>query len=287
MKVLKKVARFIISFILTISIITFVLIHLISSTILNEAYILESFNRADYYNKTYELVKSNFQNYIDQSGMDEEILENIITKEKVEQDTKKIIINIYDGLNEKISTQEIKEKLKQNIMNSMNNRELSQQEKNAIDTFIEKICDEYKITISNYEYEKEINNGYQKIMNFVTKGKNVLSITIVISIILLIILDLKKVYKTASNIGISATASGAILTIVNIYINSKIKVQTLTILNDNMSVIVRNITGDMLNTILNNGIILLVVGLILIILSNLIHNVKKYKILKRNISQEN
>ena len=40
------------------------------------------FNKTDYYNKTYELLISNFENYIQQSGLDEDVLKDIVSKTK-------------------------------------------------------------------------------------------------------------------------------------------------------------------------------------------------------------
>ena len=111
MKKIKVIARFIMELILTISIISFIILQLVSKTLLNESYILSSMEKGDYYNKTYEAIESNFENYIQQSGLDEKILENLVTKEQVKEDTKKIILNIYNGINEKLSTEKLKQKI--------------------------------------------------------------------------------------------------------------------------------------------------------------------------------
>ena len=90
MKKLKVIARFLMAFILTISIVGFVLTYTLSNTILSEKYILSSLKKADYYNKIYESVETNFEKYIQQSGLDEDVIKNIVTKEQVEQDTKRL-----------------------------------------------------------------------------------------------------------------------------------------------------------------------------------------------------
>ena len=66
MKEFKVIARFIMAFILAISIICFVLIFTLSNTVLSEKYIFDSLEKADYYNKTYESIESNFEKYIQQ-----------------------------------------------------------------------------------------------------------------------------------------------------------------------------------------------------------------------------
>ena len=108
MREFKVIARFIMAFILAIAIICFALMFTLSNTVLSEKYIFASLEKADYYNKTYESIESNFEKYIQQSGLDEEVLKNLVSKEQIEEDTKKIVINIFDGLHEDVSTQKKK-----------------------------------------------------------------------------------------------------------------------------------------------------------------------------------
>ena len=111
---IKKIIQYIIVTILALAILALVIINILSSSILKKEYILSKLQQQDYYEKIYEETKSNFENYIHQSGLDEEVLENIVTKEKIEKDTKKIINNIYNGMDEKVDTEEIKNKLNKN-----------------------------------------------------------------------------------------------------------------------------------------------------------------------------
>ena len=282
MKEFKVIARFIMAFILAVSLICFILIYTLSNTILNEKYILDSLEKVDYYNKTYESIESNFEKYIQQSGLDEEVIKNLVSKEQVEEDTKRIIISIFDELHEDVSTQKLEETLKNNINKSINNRSLSTEEKKAIDEFTQQICSEYKTTIVNSNYESQINTTYKKVMNLINKLKKILIITIGVCIIVLIILNLRRPYKILTNTAISFIASGFVLTIINIYVNSKIKVQYISILNDTMSSIARAIAQDVLGNILKYGIVLIIAGLIASIVINFVHNIIKYKSLMQD-----
>ena len=67
----------------------------------------------------YTAVESDFENYIYQSGLDENVLENIVSLEKIENDTKTIINNLYDGTSETIDVTEIENNLNNNIQNSL------------------------------------------------------------------------------------------------------------------------------------------------------------------------
>ena len=276
MKILKKVITYIIAFILTISIILCILVFLISSTILNKSYILEKLDETDYYSKVYELVESNFENYIQQSGLDEAVIDGIISKDKVKEDTEQILINLYDGLNEEISTQEIADSLNANITSSLGDRVLTSDEEEAIATFVETICEEYENTILHTNYEEQINSAYQDITEYVQLAKQGLSIAVGISIILLILINNKSVYLTVRGVSIASLASGIIMLIINNYINSKIKIDSIIIFNDAFSDALISILEEIMNNIIVLGCSLSILGAILIIVSNLIHNIKRY-----------
>lgn len=276
MKLVKTIIKYMITIIIAISMILFLIINLASSTILNKNYILSKLEETNYYNKIYEEVKSNFENYIHQSGLEESVLEDIISKEKVKKDTELIISNLYDGLEEKIDTQEIKDNLNKNIEETLGNAKLVVTQRNAIDALIEKICDEYTTTISHYEYEKQINDVYLKVMKYLEMAKKIILVIIAISIILLVFLNRRRIYKAFSLLGVSLATTGIFFIIVNIFINMKIKVQTILILNDAISDTLRNILTELLNSINGYGYIMLGVGLVFIIVSNLIHNMLKH-----------
>lgn len=287
MKVLNTVIKYIITIILAISMIAYFFIQIASSTILSEQYILSKLEETDYYNKIYESVKSNFENYIHQSGLEETVLENIVSKEKVRKDTNIIISNLYDGLEQKIDTQEIRDNLNNNIKETLVEQNITKTQQSSIDTFIDHICNEYTDTMSHFSYEKQINQVYQKVIKYIDLAKKVLLITIGLAILLLLVLNLKRIYKFVSLLGISLTTTGTFLVIVNLFVNSKVKIQTITILNDAISNTVRSVLADILHMIMNNGSIMLISGILLIIIPNLIHNLKKYGMAKEEDTYEN
>lgn len=287
MRIAKTIIKYIITIILAIAMIAYFFISLVSSTILSEQYILSKLDETDYYNKIYEYVKSNFENYIYQSGLEETVLEDVVSKEKIRKDTGIIISNLYDGLNQKIDTQEIRDNLNKNIKETLEDQDMTVTQQNAIDTFIDHICNEYTDTMSHFSFEQQVNQAYQKVIKYMDLSKKVLLITIGLAILLLLVLNLKRIYKFVSLVGVSLTTTGAFLTIVNLFVNIKIKIQTITILNDAVSDTLRNVLTSMLNMVMKNGYILLISGVLLIIVSNLIHNIKKYGLEKENDTYEN
>lgn len=277
MKKLKTIVRYIISIILTIVLTAWIIINIASSTILDEQYVLDKFEETDYYSKIYTMAESNFENYIHQSGLDEEVLQGLITEEQVENDTKKIISNIYNGTNETIDTNQLKTNLTNKIEQSLTNRAITAAQRRSINEFVDKIVEEYTSTISHYSYEKQINNAYNKIVKIIDVAQKAILISAGVSIIILILLSIRRIYKFLVHIGIALTSSGLILIIVNSFINTKVKIQNIILLNDAISLIIREVLQEILDMIKNYGIIVLVAGLLMIIIPNVIHYIIRYK----------
>ena len=144
MKIVINILKFIIMLILVVCILFLGIKNIAFSTILNKNYVLNKLEETNFYSGTYELVKSGFENYIAQSGLEEEVLNNICTEEKVKNDIGIILNNIYNGTNEEIDTTEIANNLNANI-DKLDVR--TSQNKSALDKFVQQICTEYKNTI--------------------------------------------------------------------------------------------------------------------------------------------
>ena len=135
MKVIINLLKFISITILTICLIILGITTIATSTILSKNYVTQKLEETDFYSGTYKLVESNFENYIYQSGLDEDVLKNICTQEKVKNDINIMLSNIYNGSNQTIDTTEIAENLNANIdkLGIKNN-----QNENAINEFVKK-----------------------------------------------------------------------------------------------------------------------------------------------------
>ncbi len=273
---IKQIIRYIMAILLTISIIIFTFVSRISSTILSENYVLSKLEETNYYEKVYEDVKSNFENYIYQSGLDETVLEDVVSIEKVKQDTNFIIRNIYNGLLETIDSQPIKDKLKQNIAKATEGMNLNITQEQAIETLVETISGEYTTTILHFGFEKNINTGYQSLVKYVTLAKRIALVAMVVCIFIIVAVSTRRIYRIFVFISMSLVASGTFLVVVNQVITSKIDIQAISILNTAISVALRNIFSELLGSMFAYGCGFIVVGCITIIVANLIHNIRKY-----------
>ena len=261
MKVLKNIIKFIIMIILVVCFLFIGIFRIATSTLFDKNYVLKNLEDANFYAETYDLVKSNFEKYIYQSGLDEEVLDNICTEEKVKEDINLIISNIYEGTETKIDTTEIAENLNNNI-NKTN--VMTSKNKASIEQFVTHICDEYKETILHTNYESKINHGFEKINNILQKIYKVVIIVTIISIIILFILNGKKISKDIQNLGIMLFSTGTFcLCCSNVFI-SKVDVNGIKIFNDTFSKVIIAIISDILQKIVSFGMGILVIGTIFI-----------------------
>ena len=232
MKVLINLLKFILTMILTIVLISIGLITILFSTVLDKNYIMQKLEETDFYLGTYQLVESNFENYIDQSGLDENVLENICTQEKVKNDINMILSNIYNGKNQVIDTTEIETNLNANI--DKLGIKINQNE-GAINQFVNHICSEYKNTLIYANYSTKITGVYQ---NAVSKLNNVYKImlgVLVIDFIAIIIVNNKKILNDVQSLGTALLACGFFEVLACQIVVAKVKIQGIKVFDDAFS----------------------------------------------------
>lgn len=246
MKVGKKILNFIFVLVIALSFTFIGVKSVVFKTIFNKEYVLEQMEKNNFYSETYKLVESGFENYIGQSGLDEKVIKNICTEDKIKNDINIILSNIYEGTNEKIDTSEISNNLnsnidKENVRTSSNSK--------AIDEFVEHICQSYKDTIISTSYENTINEKYNKITQKITKVQNILIIAIIISIIGVIALNVKDILKLLFWVESAVLSSAVMQLAITTVIKSKVNIDGIKIFNDAFSNIVVTIIKDILSKI--------------------------------------
>lgn len=246
MKVLINLLKFIFITILTVCLIVLGIITIAFSTVLNKDYIMQKLEETDFYSGTYKLVESNFENYIYQSGLDEDVLKNICTEEKVKNDINIMISNIYDGANKTIDTTEISNNLNTNIDKL---RIKNKQNESAINQFITHICNEYTDTLIHSKYENKINNQYKKVINILNKIYNIALIVTVVDFIAILIVNNKKVSKDMQCLGISLLSTAFFEIIGCQIVQAKVNIKGIKIFNDVFSNSLVTIIQNVINKI--------------------------------------
>ena len=93
----KKIISYILVFLLIITLLTSIITTILKQTILKEKYILKLLSKNDYYSKTYNEIVEKFKDNTIQTGLTEEVLEEIISQDKVYNDINSLIEYIYNN----------------------------------------------------------------------------------------------------------------------------------------------------------------------------------------------
>ena len=267
---MNKLLKYIFAILFYLSLTIVVLINILNSTILSKEYILNKLEESNYYNNIYTEVENNFENYIYQSGLDPIVLENIVSRDKIKEDTNIIISNIYDGNNKVIDLEVVRNNLSTNIDKSLEDRYVSEENKKAINKFIDIIINEYEDTIMNTDYSSKINTGISSINNKINMINIIMIILVIISILSLILLNIKKKRRKLSIFGIPLLALGLLLITIYLYIILNIDINNIVILNDAISIAVHYILNGIVVKFLINGSIFTILGILIIIIGNML-----------------
>ena len=267
MKVLTNLLKFILIVVLAVCSIAIGIIQIVTQTVLNKNYIIQKMEETNFYSETYKLVQSNFEKYIEQSGFEENILENICTEEKVKQDINLMISNIYEGANKTIDITEISDNLNANI-DKLNIRDSKNQK--AIEQFVEHICQEYTDTLVYTKYENDINKFYKEIVIKKDKIEKIVIIALVIDVIVILIVNNKNIEKDFQSIGTAIFSSSAFELIACQIINLRVSIKGIKIFNDAFSDMIVAIIQNVISKVVSFGIATLMIAIILIIINAII-----------------
>ena len=270
MKIFKYIISIILAFLLMLSILLTVALQIVSSTILNKDYIFGKLDEANYYNNVYEQIKDSLAGYIGPSGLDEEVLENIYTREQVKEDINLIINNIYENKDDKINTEDIKEKLQNNIEASVGSGLLTKENRNSIEDFIDKIADEYVQNISHDPYFEKLGIIMNKAKDIVGKVDGIIIFVPIILAVVILLLNIKQISSAIRFISISILTSGLIGIVIKLFIEAKINISNILIINDSFSEVIKNVINSILNNINTMSIIGIIGSIVIIVLTNII-----------------
>ena len=272
---MKKVISYILSFILVLMLLSLCLLAILKSTILNEEYLISKLEEANYYERMNGEIIEQFKNYTIQSGLSDDVLENLFTEDKLKQDINNVINSIYTGEALEISTSEIRENLKENILAEV------EKEGKTVDFEDEAMAEYLKAIESAYESQvsyststiNSIGSTFEKIISLAKTAQTILVTVIVVVAILLIAINIKVIFGL-NYIAISGMASGLFILVSRIMLEHSTDLKNIMVINQATSNVIQLIINDVLTKITIIGVILLVIGLVFSVIYNLLH--KKY-----------
>ena len=272
---MKKIISYILSFILAILIIITCIFTMVKSTIMNKQYVISKLEEAKYYERMDAEVIDQFKNYTIQSGLTDDVLEDLFTIEKLTNDINNVIDSIYEGKKIEIDTSEIIENLKKNI-------EAEVEKEGKVVDFEEEAMQEYLKAIENaYESQisystnvvNEIGSTFSKILNLADKAQIAIYIATTIVFLIIVIINIKQIIGL-KYISIATMASGLFILVSKLIIESKTDLKNIMLINQATTKVIQLILDDLLFKVIIAGGILLVFGVILSLVYNVIN--KKY-----------
>lgn len=270
MKILKNIVTIFLSFVLMIGILCSTVLF-IANKYLDKKYILNKFEEINLYGSVYEEVRDGFENYIYQSGLDINIIDKICSKEKVKSDIISVVDSMYSNQEVKIDSSQIRNNLDNAIDEYVKDqgRKLSKQEKENIEKFEDLIENSYKEKIGIYQKgSNKISGQLPQILSLIKKIEIYSIVGTSLILIILVIINSKKITVAGSFCGVSIFSSGMIMIISNYIIKSKISIDNLVLFTKSLSATIINILNSVLNNIKFIGIGYVICGILIILFMN-------------------
>lgn len=272
-KIVKDIITYILVAVLIAGIIIVYFSNLASNTILSKTYVTNKLEETGYYKKIYDEIYEDFSNYIMQSGLEEKVLEGVVTVDSIKADTKIILDNFYSGLNLPINKELIRQKLTENINKYVEENDMTIQNQSSIDTFNNLLTLQYDYDMNAHmQQDVEIYRTISSAIKTVNKVKKIGFIIVGIALSLIFIVNIKNLYRIIAVTGIASTFMGSIFLIIIQFLNKNIPIEQLYFSNEPLSEALRLLAKENIDKIYNHGIIMLTVGIIAIIIGNLIES---------------
>lgn len=262
MKIIRKIISYILAIILVTLMSATIILSIVNAVVFSKSNVKKQMQKVDYYTEINNIIKESANNYIVQSGFDESIMDNVISKGKINKDIDKVINAIYEGEEVEISTDEIKNSLDKNVQQyiAQNNYKVDAQTQKDIEKFEDKIESIYANSIT---YSK---SSIKKVVKYFKMAKRMTRVALIASLILLIIFAIITYKTNRATFGISLLATGIICIFIKCYSSINIAVNNILMVNKTFSNLMINIINQVIQYVFIGGIILAVLGIALIII---------------------
>ncbi len=234
-------------------------ITIILFTIFNQNFMAQQLNETNYYEKLYTNIKLEMSYYVTQSGLSDDILNNIFDKELLRRTTEKMLDNFYNNKDNTINKTSVEENLMNNINEELKDYKLTEEDKTSIDKFITQMSSTYEMEISYSNILNKYHNSFNRIYHILV-ALDILCIALFIINYFITRYTLKE-----RNIIISLLTTTVLITIIHLYLSNTLDLGHLEFYNDIISNLI-NYTYQSIMSIFNIvSTIYLVISLSLIL----------------------
>lgn len=219
-------------------------ITIILFTIFNQNFMAQQLNETNYYEKLYTNIKLEMSYYVTQSGLSDDILNNIFDKELLRRTTEKMLDNFYNNKDNTINKTSIEENLMNNINEELKDYKLTEEDKTSINKFITQMSSTYETEISYSNILNKYHNSFNRIYHILV-ALDILCITLFIINYFITRYTLKE-----RNIIISLLTTATLITIIHLYLSNTLDLGHLEFYNDIISNLI-NYTYQSIMSIFN------------------------------------
>lgn len=235
------------------------IITIILFTIFNQNFMAQQLNETNYYEKLYTNIKLEMSYYVTQSGLSDDILNNIFDKELLRRTTEKMLDNFYNNKDNTINKTSVEENLMNNINEELKDYKLTEEDKTSINKFITQMSSIYETEISYSNILNKYHNSFNRIYHILV-ALDILCIALFIINYFITRYTLKE-----RNIIISLLTTTVLITIIHLYLSNTLDLGHLEFYNDIISNLI-NYTYQSIMSIFNIvSTIYLVISLSLIL----------------------
>lgn len=258
---MKLILSYITKFIQSISFFLLTLSIILLGTIFNESYTLDLLDNNNYYEELYQNTKEEVSNYLEQSGLEENILDDVITKAEIKNTIVTNLDNLYQNRTIKTDTTKITNDLTTKINTYIKDNNIKVENKNTVSTLVNKL-------VSIYKEEISYNNTFEKVRLAFNKFHHYTKIVLVVSIILLVMTYLINRYLFKDRNIIASLFTNSVLLIgLVLYTQYTINITDISFYNTSISNIIKEFLNSVLRTINLVGLVSLGLGIFLSFLS--------------------
>lgn len=271
---IKKIISYILSFLLILSLILSLFVNIFKTTILSEDYMLSKLLESNYYGDVEHTIQSEFEGYIQQSGFDNSILDNVVNEKNITSDVNTIVRNIYQNTNYAINTSTIEETLNKNIDNYIVSHDftIDVKQKENISIFINKLQDTYIKDIFPKDAINPMTRGMIVIKGLLSRIAAFIYVLPFVFILLILLINLNMILSSFKYICLAILSSGLFLCAIYLILINNIQIGKIQIFTTGISDLVRVIFRNIMIEINAFCGIFIIIGLIFTFIFILIEN---------------
>lgn len=282
---LKVLSYYFSMLLLSVVILSLSLTTLLKFTIFDDTYLIKHLEKNNYYNELSNSIKEEMSYYIVQSGLTEEILDDIYNEEMVSDSIIILIKDFYSGNELKVETKTVRNNLKSNIESYLLKNNIIVDDRSALDLFIDEM-------VKIYDQEIRLSNSIGKIQGMFNKADKLIDIVFMVLFILTIGIGIICHFVYKRIVYTIPCLSSAILLLLGCWLlYNRIDIKNILFWTDSVSNVLKSVLFNIRDFVRIEAIILIGIGIITFILGYIINykddikytkNIKKIKSNKSN-----